>query len=97
LIGFLAALLVVAAKNCISPGKFKVFAGLLYAFSCGALIGDAAIHILPESFTNPEIEPKLVSLIFIASIVFFLILERIFASLGIAHEHWVDDNHSHKS
>jgi hypothetical protein len=52
LLGLLAALLIVGLQNVISEHKFKTFINLLYALGCGAMIGDAMIHILPDSYKN---------------------------------------------
>jgi len=47
---------------------------MLYALSCGALIGDSAIHILPEAYMNEAADPNLVALVLICSIAFFIFL-----------------------
>jgi hypothetical protein len=47
LIGFVAAIMIVFLKKCISDSKFKVFVNMLYSLGCGAIVGDAIIHILP--------------------------------------------------
>jgi|JI9StandDraft_1071089.scaffolds.fasta_scaffold1148589_2 hypothetical protein len=52
LIGLVAALFVVGIKKCIAEQKFKFFLNLLYSLGCGAMIGDAMIHILPEAYSN---------------------------------------------
>lgn len=96
LIGFLAALLLVCIQKCASEAVFKVIVNMLYALGCGAMIGDAMIHILPEAYTNVEVNTHFVSLVFICAIAFFLFIERIFESCGITHQHWGEDEaHPH--
>ena len=68
---------------------------MLYALACGAIIGDAMIHILPEAFKSEFTNPHYVSLIFICAIAFFMILERAFKACGITHEHWGEDHDEH--
>lgn len=52
LLGFVAAILLTCFQKCLTEGCFKYFVGLLYALACGAIIGDAMIHILPEAFRS---------------------------------------------
>jgi len=47
MIGFLAAIVLVCIQNCVAESSFKIFLNLLYSMACGALIGDALVHILP--------------------------------------------------
>ncbi len=101
-LGFIAAILLVIAKKCCNIACFEIIMKFLFSLSCGALIGDAVIHILAETFANEEINQKIVSLIFIASIFLFLIFDRLLHSFGIAHAHWVgekcegdQENHGH--
>jgi len=58
-------------------------------------MGDAMIHILPESYSNSEVNFRLVSLIFIISIGVFIGMERLFVICGIAHQHGGDEDHDH--
>jgi zinc transporter ZupT len=95
LLGFVAALILICLQRCLTVGCFKICVNQLYALACGAIIGDAMIHILPEAFKNESTNERYVSLIFICAILFFIILERIFKALGIAHEHWGDES-SHR-
>lgn len=60
----------------------------MFSLGCGALIGDAMIHILPEAYKSPVNNPVFVSLTFISSLLFFLVLERIFHAIGLTHSHW---------
>lgn len=85
LFGFIAAIVLICFKKCLTEDCFKMFVNMLYALACGAIIGDAMIHILPEAFKSEETYSRYVSLIFICAIGFFIILERIFKGLGIAH------------
>lgn len=72
---------------------------MLYSLGCGAMIGDAMIHILPEAYTNETVYSTFVSLVFIAAISCFIIIERVFVDCGVSHEHWEGEgsehNHSH--
>ena len=49
------------------------------------------LHILPDAYTNEECDSRIVAIIFIGAILFFLMLERIFHALGIVHSHWHDE------
>lgn len=89
LIGFLTALGIVCFKNFTSDDRFQVFIKFLFGLALGALLGDATIHILSEAYTAEGSDSRLVSGILVASLLFFLILERIFTLYGISHEHWI--------
>ena len=52
LMGLLFAIIIVYIQDCIDQKKFKIFTNLLYSLGCGALIGDAVVHILPHSYEN---------------------------------------------
>ena len=52
LMGFVAAIILVSCQRCLSESCFKIFVNQLYALACGAIIGDAMIHILPEAFKS---------------------------------------------
>lgn len=95
LLGFVAALILICLQKCLTEGCFKIFVNQLYALACGAILGDAMIHILPEAFKSQSTNERYVSLIFICAIGFFIILERVFKAFGIAHEHWGDDSSHH--
>lgn len=60
--------------------KRSVF--VLIALAAGALLGDAFIHLIPEAFT--EADPLIVSLLVLAGILSFFVLEKFL--------HW---HHSH--
>jgi hypothetical protein len=79
----------------ISPESFLHFVNLLYSLGCGAIIGDAVIHILPDAYKDPGTDSKVVSFIFICAVLFFLIIERLFEAFGIAHHHWGEEGHHH--
>ena len=55
-LGFIAAILLVIAKKCCNIACFEIIMKFLFSLSCGALIGDAVIHILAETFANEEIK-----------------------------------------
>ena len=95
-------MVLVIAKKCCNIKFFETLVKFLFSLSCGALVGDAVIHILAEAYANSETNDKLVSLVFIVSIFAFLILDRILHAVGIAHSHWVGEkcegereNHGH--
>lgn len=72
-----------------------IFVNMLYSLGCGAIIGDAIIHILPDAYKDQTANGQIVSFIFICAVVFFLIIERLFEAFGISHHHWGDENHEH--
>ena len=101
-IGFVAAFLLLIAKKCCSFKFFETLVKFLFSLSCGALVGDAIIHILSEAYASETTNSKIVSLVFILSIFSFLIIDRILHAVGIAHSHWVGEkcegdreNHGH--
>lgn len=47
LIGFIAAFILLFMQKCVTEGCFKITVNMLYALACGAVVGDAMIHILP--------------------------------------------------
>jgi hypothetical protein len=90
-LGFIASIFLVCIQTLITPEFFMTLVNMLYSLGCGAIVGDAVIHILPDAFKDPETNTKIVSFIFICAVVFFLILERLFEVLGVAHHHWGED------
>ena len=60
----------------ISIEKLKRILLFLVSFAAGALLGDAFIHLLPESFEKADSFLK-ISLFILLGIVFFFILEKI--------------------
>ena len=64
----------------------------LFALGCGTLLGDAVVHILAESYSSTKVENNFVSLVFICSVLFTLILEKVFESCGVSHSHWVEED-----
>lgn len=47
LIGFIASFLLLSLKKVLSENLFGVIIQVLFAFSCGALLGETMLHILP--------------------------------------------------
>jgi hypothetical protein len=88
ILGVLAAILIVSLKSCISEEKFKTMINMLYGLGCGAMVGDAMVHILPDAYQSEVTNPNYVSLVFISAVVMFIIIERIFVCAGIVHQHW---------
>ncbi len=60
------------------------------------MIGDAMIHILPESYQNENVKTTFVSLIFISAVCLFIIVERMFVFCGITHAHWEGGESEHE-
>lgn len=87
LIGLLSALLVIALSRCISTNAFRILKNMLNAIGCGAVLGDALVHLLPATFGDESINSNFAALIFIVAIAGLLLIERIFASCGITHDH----------
>ena len=52
LIGFIAAILLLIIKKCLSDTIFNTIVKFLFALACGALLGDAVVHIMAESYAN---------------------------------------------
>ncbi len=65
---------------------------IFISIAMGALLGDAFIHLIPEAFENAE-SPLLISILVIAGILFFFVLEKFL--------HWhhhgndAEENHIH--
>lgn len=49
------------------------------------------MHIVPEAYSSRALSQDTVSLIFIASLISFVFLERLMEKGGIAHSHWHSD------
>jgi zinc and cadmium transporter len=64
---------------------------VLVSFAVGALFGDAFIHLLPEAFERAEGNSLSVSLLVLAGLVLFLVLER----LILWRHHAGHGGHSH--
>ena len=68
----------------------KKYIFVFVSLALGALLGDAFLHLIPESFEN--LEPTLASMLVIAGIFLFFILEKFLHW----HHHEVDEeNHDH--
>jgi len=80
LISFVGVLALVLKKDLLNRSIF-----VLVGLAVGALLGDVFIHVIPEMYENAG-DPTLISLIFIAGILIFFILEKIL--------HW---HHHHSS
>lgn len=64
----------------------------LFSLACGALLGDSLVHILAEAYPSKNTEGSLVALVFLCSVLFSLLLERIFESCGVSHTHWHEED-----
>src|SRR3989344_8969073 len=80
LISFAGIVTLVLKKDLLNRSIF-----VLVSLAVGALLGDVFVHIIPEMYENAG-DPTLISLIFIAGILTFFILEKIL--------HW---HHHHSS
>jgi len=88
LIGFIAAFLLLCLRKYIPEHFYVSIIQILFACSCGALLGETMLHILPEAYASRHVKDQNVSLIFIAAIFSFIILERLMNRFGISHSHW---------
>lgn len=88
--GFVAAFILVMIGKKVESESFKNCIRALFALACGTLIGDAVIHILSEAYRTDTTNQYIVSLIFIGSLLFFMLLEKLMLRCGISHNHWVD-------
>ncbi len=59
----------------IREDKIKKYVFILVSLAVGALLGDAFIHLIPEAFESSE-NPTMVSLLIIAGILAFFVLEK---------------------
>lgn len=82
--------MLVCVGKYIETEKFKNFVRVLFALACGTLLGDAVIHILSEAYQTESANEYIVSLIFIASLLGFMLLEKLMEKMGVSHNHWVD-------
>ncbi len=64
----------------------------LVAFSAGVLMGDAFLHLIPESLENGK--PETVSIFMVAGFILFLLVER-FLHWRHCHEGETCDHHPH--
>lgn len=95
LLGFFAAIVLLVVGKTTSSDNFKAVVRVLFALSCGTLIGDSMIHIMAEAYANPEAEPFIVSGVFIGSLLIFMMLDKAMALCGVTHNHWVEEHHHH--
>jgi hypothetical protein len=70
--------MIVCCKNLVSETFFDAMIKFLFSLAFGSLLGDSMIHILPEVYMSGQGDFRMVGGIFIGSIVFFIVLERIF-------------------
>jgi hypothetical protein len=97
LIGFIAAFLLLSLRKVLSESIFTIIIQILFAFSCGALLAETMLHILPEAYSSRHLKDENISLTFIAAIMVFILLERILEKVGIAHTHWHDEEEHEES
>lgn len=68
----------------------KKYIGLFISLAIGALLGDAFIHIIPESFEN-LVDPNITSLLIISGLMIFFLLEKLIHW----HHHGEDKEEEH--
>src|ERR1700754_4626178 len=71
LISFIGVITLVLKKDLLNKSVF-----VLVSLAVGALLGDVFVHIIPETYEEIG-NPTLISLMFIAGILVFFILEKI--------------------
>jgi hypothetical protein len=54
MIGFIAAIILVCCKSNASDACFEIVIKFFFCLACGALIGDAMIHILPDAYHTAD-------------------------------------------
>lgn len=80
--------IVMLIKHYISANSFRVFLNLLYALACGTMVGDAILHSLPQAYKSPDTKLALVGLLFLLSVFFFIVMDRIFKYCGLTAQRW---------
>ena len=85
-VGLFAALAVIGIRQCISEKTFKIIKNVLHGIGCGAVVGDALVHLLPHAFKEASTNSNIVALIVILAIGVFILLDRVFSSCGVNHE-----------
>lgn len=74
-----------------SETRVRTLAVFFVSFAAGALLGDTFIHLIPEIFGGPnEGRPMLSSLLVLAGILLFFIVEKL-----LRHEHGLLHRHHH--
>ncbi|KAL4511887.1 hypothetical protein ABPG72_012732 [Tetrahymena utriculariae] len=107
ILGFICSAFVVIIKK-YTKISFDPFLKVFIAFSAGALIGDAVVHLLPHAFgihsheeaahdhdEGETVSMKLLPFFVCLGIFVFALIERLFHILGIAHSHGLEDTHNH--
>lgn len=56
LIGFFAAFLLLSLRKIMPEAMFTVIIQILFAFSCGALLGETMLHVLPEAYASKQLK-----------------------------------------
>src|SRR3990172_6668059 len=77
-IGILVVIVISLLGVFVLPSRediLKKYIGLFISLAVGALLGDAFIHLIPESFENSS-EPLAVSLLVIFGILIFFTVEK---------------------
>jgi zinc and cadmium transporter len=79
--------LVGVATLSFSEQRLRRLATLLVSFAVGALLGDAFLHLIPESLRHAEASPQ-PSLLVLGGMLLFFVLEKLLRHQhGVLHEH----------
>lgn len=74
-----------------SETRIRRLAAFFISFAAGALLGDAFVHLIPETFAGSPAHPPLrASLLILGGIVLFFIVEKL-----LSHEHGPLHRHHH--
>lgn len=75
-------------KGCISVSVFRLLLNMLYALACGTMVGDVILHSLPQAFTSTSTKLGYVGLLFLLSILFYIVMDRSFKYCGLTMQRW---------
>jgi zinc and cadmium transporter len=80
--------LVGVATLSLNEARTRRIAVILVSFAVGALLGDAFIHLIPESFSADPGQPLTPSLLMLAGMLVFFVVEKLLRHRhGLVHEH----------
>lgn len=82
--------LVGVASLSMNESRARRLAAILVSFAVGALLGDAFIHLIPETFARPSASPLGPSLLVLGGILVFFVAEKL-----LRHHHGPLHQHHH--
>lgn len=88
IVGIIAGEVLMCIKTCISVNTFRLVLNLLYALACGTMVGDVILHALPQAFTSNQTKVGYVGLVFLLSILFYIVMDRTFKYCGVSMQRW---------